>query len=80
MKLQMPEMNGYEATRHIRRGEEPYNLHISIIALTGHASREEKRRRMEAGMDDHLSKPLNREQLLEMTKHINDKDKLKEKR
>ncbi|KAM1150970.1 hypothetical protein ACFX2B_031075 [Malus domestica] len=73
MDCEMPKMNEYEATRHIRRGEEPYNLHIPIIALTGHASGEERRRRMEAVMDDHLSKPFKREQSLEITKCIDDK-------
>lgn len=75
----MPEMDGFEATRQIRREEEPYNLHIPIIALTGHASGEERSRRMEAGMDDHLSKPFQREQLLEKTRGIDDRSKLKEK-
>ncbi|KAM1207754.1 hypothetical protein COP2_008554 [Malus domestica] len=79
MDCEMPEMDGFEATRQIRREEEPYNLHIPIIALTGHASGEERSRRMEAGMDDHLSKPFQREQLLEKTRRIDDRNKLKEK-
>ncbi|KAB2605074.1 histidine kinase CKI1-like [Pyrus ussuriensis x Pyrus communis] len=78
MDCEMPEMDGFEATRQIRREEKPYNLHIPIIALTGHASGEERSRRMEAGMDDHLSKPFQREQLLEKTRRI-DRNKLKEK-
>ncbi|RXH84442.1 hypothetical protein DVH24_027341 [Malus domestica] len=48
--------------------EEPYNLHIRINALTGHSPNEERSRRMEAGMDDHLSKPFNMTQLLEIVR------------
>ncbi|PQP99984.1 histidine kinase CKI1-like [Prunus yedoensis var. nudiflora] len=54
----MPEMDGFEATREIRKEEEPYNLHITIIALTGHVPGKERRKRIEAGMDKHLSKTV----------------------
>ncbi|KAG6586216.1 Histidine kinase CKI1, partial [Cucurbita argyrosperma subsp. sororia] len=69
----MPVMDGYEATRQIRKVERDYNTHIPIIALTAHASGEEARRTIEAGMDVHLGKPLKRESLLEAIKCIHSK-------
>ncbi|KAM5576019.1 histidine kinase CKI1-like [Rosa sericea] len=57
MDCQMPEMDGFEATREIRKEEKSYNVRIPIIALTAHAKGgEETRRMMEAGMDEHLEK------------------------
>lgn len=47
---QMPEMDGFEATMQIRKEEEPYNVHIPIIPLTGHAPGEERKKRIEARM------------------------------
>lgn len=53
----MPEMDGCEATREIRKEEKLYNVRIPIIALTAHEKGgEETRRMMEAGMDEHLEK------------------------
>lgn len=69
----MPVMDGYEATRQIRKVERDYNTHIPIIALTAHASGEEARRTIEAGMDVHLGKPLKKESLLEAIKCIHSK-------
>ncbi|HWT62277.1 MAG TPA: response regulator [Ochrobactrum sp.] len=56
MDVQMPEMDGLEATRHIRRNWSPDAL--PIIALTAHAYEEERRRCAEAGMNDHVAKPI----------------------
>ncbi|XP_050378586.1 histidine kinase CKI1 [Argentina anserina] len=57
MDCQMPEMDGFEATREIRKEEKSYNVRIPIIALTAHAKGgEETRMMMEAGMDEHLEK------------------------
>lgn len=53
----MPEMDGFEATREIRKEEKSYHVRIPIIALTAHTrGGEETRRIMEAGMDEHLEK------------------------
>ncbi|XP_022965407.1 histidine kinase CKI1 [Cucurbita maxima] len=73
MDCEMPVMDGYEATRQIRKVERDYNTHIPIIALTAHASGEEARRTIEAGMDVHLGKPLKKESLLEAIKCIHSK-------
>ena len=56
MDLQMPEMDGYQATRKIRSDERFSGL--PIVAMTAHATMEERQRCLEAGMDDHVAKPI----------------------
>lgn len=63
MDLQMPEMDGYEATR-IIRGELGMTR-LPIIAVTAHALEEERLRCLEAGMNEHISKPVNPERLVD---------------
>lgn len=54
----MPEMDGYEATRAVRRREEGTLNHLPIMALTGHASDEEVQKCRQAGMDRVMTKPV----------------------
>jgi len=56
LDLQMPEMDGYQATTQIR--SEPVFANLPIIAMTAHATIEEKQRCLAAGMNDHVSKPI----------------------
>ncbi|BBH08906.1 Signal transduction histidine kinase [Prunus dulcis] len=70
MDCQMPIMDGFEAAREIRKEEKSYDVHIPIIALTSHEQGEETRRMIEAGMDHHLTKPLQLDLLLETIRYI----------
>ena len=64
MDCQMPEMDGYEATAAIRKLEGASNAaRIPIIALTANAMKEDEMRCLNAGMDGHLAKPVNKERL-----------------
>lgn len=62
MDIQMPHMDGVEATRVIRR---ELKLSLPIVALTAHAIEEERQRCEDAGMDGHISKPINPQELFE---------------
>lgn len=61
MDCQMPVMDGYEATRAIRKDKRFGSL--PIIAITANAAREDRKKCLDAGMDDHIAKPLNREDM-----------------
>ena len=58
MDVQMPVMDGLEAARHIRSGENPLGRIIPILAMTANAFLEDMQKSREAGMDEHLSKPV----------------------
>lgn len=60
MDIQMPKMDGYTATRHIR--SQPKYAHLPIVAMTAHAMKSDREKCLTVGMNDHLSKPINRKQ------------------
>lgn len=68
MDIQMPELDGQEATRRIRKYEKSLGSHIPIVALTAGAMKEEREKAFECGMDDFLTKPIKIEKLSEVIK------------
>ncbi|KAF8036783.1 hypothetical protein BT93_C2482 [Corymbia citriodora subsp. variegata] len=70
MDCQMPTMDGYEATRKIRKEEKRYGIHTPIIALTAHSSGAEVKKIFEAGMDFHIEKPVNGVRLMKAISEI----------
>jgi len=65
MDVQMPEMDGYEATRTIRMLDAPNAKTVPIVAMTANVFREDVERCLEAGMNDHIGKPINYDEVME---------------
>ena len=63
MDVQMPVMNGYEATRAIRASKHPSAKSIPIIAMTANAFDDDVRQALDSGMNAHLAKPIDMEKL-----------------
>jgi two-component system, sensor histidine kinase and response regulator len=63
MDIEMPLMDGLQATEIIRKQEKVTGEHIPIIAITAFAMKGDKERCLQAGMDAYLSKPINKEEL-----------------
>ena len=59
MDVQMPVMNGYDATKKIRRMDDPQKANIPNVAMTANAFSEDKQVALDAGMNDHIAKPIN---------------------
>ena len=70
MDIQMPIMDGYQATRLIRALDDPKAAGIPIIAMTANAFDEDRRAALEAGMDGHIAKPIDVPKLLELLENI----------
>jgi two-component system, sensor histidine kinase and response regulator len=70
MDVQMPEMDGFEATDAIRTNEQITGRHVPIIAMTAHAMQGDRERCLEAGMDDYLSKPVRAAELLQLIQKL----------
>lgn len=73
MDIQMPKMDGYEATGKIREMDDPDKSSIPIIAMTANAFDEDRQKALEAGMDFHIAKPINMDTLEEALADIWDK-------
>ena len=70
MDIQMPVMDGYEATRKIRTSENQEISNIPIIAMTANAFEEDKKAAKEAGMNGHLAKPIEIPELIKALNQI----------
>jgi signal transduction histidine kinase/HPt (histidine-containing phosphotransfer) domain-containing protein len=80
MDVQMPEMDGFEATELIRDREKANGQHIPIVAMTAHAMTGDRERCLAAGMDSYISKPIRGEQLFTVIQNLahRSQDKKKE--
>ena len=82
MDVQMPIMDGFEATKAIRENEKLTGRHIPVIAMTAHAMKGDRQKCIEAGMDEYISKPISSQTLIKLMNSLvpgnvkkNDKDK-----
>ena len=64
MDVQMPKLDGLEATRCIRKRELATGKHVPILALTAHAMKGDRERCLQAGMDAYVAKPVQKQELL----------------
>ncbi|MDE7431251.1 MAG: response regulator, partial [Lachnospiraceae bacterium] len=70
MDIQMPVMNGYEATKEIRRLENKELASIPIIAMSANAFEEDKQEALKCGMNGHIAKPIDVENLFDTLSQI----------
>lgn len=70
MDVQMPEMDGFEATKRIRARERDTGGHLPIVAMTAHAMKGDRERCLEVGMDSYISKPLYPTELFEVVENL----------
>ena len=74
MDIQMPVMDGYEATRNIRALSDKDKASIPIVAMTANAFKEDKEAAFEAGMQEHIAKPIDVEVMLKTINHVLSED------
>jgi CheY-like chemotaxis protein len=70
MDVQMPEMDGFEATQLIREKEKASGAHLAIIALTAHAMKGDEERCLACGMDGYVTKPIKLEELFSVIENV----------
>lgn len=70
MDIQMPIMDGYEAVCQIRKLKNPETANIPIIAMTANAFEEDRQKALEAGMNEHVAKPIDLARVLEVVKNV----------
>lgn len=75
MDIQMPDMNGYEATKRIRNSSHPNAKHICIVAMTADSYSEDIAISFESGMNYHVSKPIDMKEFYDLLNHILSTDK-----
>jgi two-component system sensor histidine kinase/response regulator len=66
MDVEMPEMDGFKATAAIREREKAEGARIPIVAITGHATKSDKQRCIDAGMDAYICKPIRSSELFDI--------------
>ena len=70
MDCQMPVLDGYEATRRLRTDSDPAKARIPVVALTAHAMAGDREKCIDAGMNEYVTKPFNREQLTGLIRRL----------
>ncbi len=70
MDVQMPVMNGYDAVRQIRSLEDPVLSSIPVLAMTANAFEEDKQEALRCGMNGHIAKPIDIDNLFEMLRQV----------
>jgi PAS domain S-box-containing protein len=70
MDVQMPEMDGFQATAAIRAQEKQTGVHIPVIAMTAHALKGDREQCLAGGMDDYISKPIHTKELIETLERV----------
>ena len=79
MDIHMPEVDGYEATRMIRALDHPEAQSVPIVAMTANVFREDVEKCLAAGMDDHVGKPLDMEEvIIKLRKHLPSRSQVQE--
>jgi CheY-like chemotaxis protein len=68
--VQMPNVDGFQATTTIRATEEKTGGHLPIIAMTAHAMSGDRERCLQSGMDGYVSKPIDRDRLIEEIRRV----------